>query len=391
MAKRFTKKIPGKPFLRRETYDIPETYVAAYRDAGITEQDALVMLFHLTQFGGFRLRRVPADLHIEREFVDRWFKHEWEGRYHTFKANAAFIDRFGALEIRPLQKRWRSIAVDWCAMFAEGFSDDEVKDAIDLLTELNEFYTTLQLDIRAPKSGLSAEDRIELSRFHGVPFLVKKPKAGGRLFHPETSYQRISSSLRPLLTINGERTSEIDLTAATMQFLNIALRRHALNSLDALVLSNGDPYQYFLSTLNSQPVLGAHTERPMEREALKTLLYTAIYSSESKQEVNVNRKLRLMGREYKHKDLTSFFPEFFGALTALRSRTGRPLHMVIYKEESSYAQRVLRKGCLEERIPVLPLHDSFIVPRQEVDHLRAIMDAVALELYERRLAYKQKY
>lgn len=391
MAEKFILRVPKKPFLRRATYDVPSTYLDVYQEVGITDSDELIMLFHTTQFGGFRIGKIPSDLRLDEKFIKQWFIHEYENGCHKFRANMDFILKFGDIEIKPLLKRWRNVAVDYEAMFDEGFSLEEVNEALDLIWRLNEFYSSVRIDIEPPKSGISAEDRIRLSRFHGIPYLVKKPKAGGRLFNPETSYQRISHTLRQMMTINDERTSEIDLTAATMQFLNIALKRQSLGSLEKIISSNGDPYQYFLSTLNSTDILRQYDEQPMERELFKVLLYTAVYSSENKQEINVNRKLRLMGRRYKYDDLVSFFPRFFNSLSALRHKTGLPLHMVIYKEESRYAQQVLKKGCLEEKLPILPLHDSFIVPVSNIDGLKKIMDSVSMGLYGKHLSYKQRY
>jgi len=194
-----------------------------------------------------------------------------------------------------------------------------------------------------------------------------------------------------MMTINGEKTSERDLSAATIQFLGIALKARSAGSIDDNILSYEDPYQYFLSVLNSEKILGAYDERKLDREALKKIIYTAIYSTENKQETNVNYKLRLMRRTYKHKDFVSFFPEFFDALASLRSSTNLPLHTIIYKEESDYAHEVLRKGCLEEKLPILPLHDSFITTVSNFESMTAIMDKTALRLYGKLLSHKKKY
>ena len=391
MSRKFTLKVPRKPILRRQTYDIPATYLDVYHKAGITNSDELMILFHVTQFGGFRLKRVPANMRFNKGFIEKWFKHENGFGYHHFRANPCFLRKFGGLEIKALEKRWRSDVLNDDEMREHGFSDDEIRKAEAFLSDLNDFYSSLRLDIQVPQTGITAEDRIQLSRFHGIPYLVKKPKAGGRFFHPETSYQRISSSIRPMMTINGKKTSEVDLSAATIQFLNIALGKHSLGSIEDTLLSYDDPYQYFLSTLNSEDVLRQYDERPMGRETLKTILYTAIYSSESKQVFNVDRKLRLMGRAYSHRDLVSFFPEFFNALSALKSGTGLPAHMVIYREESRYTQEVLQRGCLERKLPILPIHDSFITTTSNSKNLKEIMDDASVRLYGRPLSHKQKY
>jgi hypothetical protein len=399
MGKKFIARVPKKPIFKRATYNIPESYLDAYQQEGIVNPDKMVMLFHLTQFGGFRTKRDPNRMNFNQEFLETWFKQNKNyGDYH-FKANANFLQKFGELELKPLEKRWKTKVLDPEEMREIGYSEKEINDSLVFLEALNDFYSSLRLGIELPQTGVTAKDRIQLSRFHGIPYLVKKPKAGGRFFHPETSYQRISSSLRPFITIYNERVSEIDISGATLQFFNISLRNHSLESLDG-ELPREDPYKYFLSVLNSEEILSRYDEEPTGREDLKEILYTAIYSSKGRQSANVNRKLRFMKRGYKHLDLTFLFPRFFNALTELKAPTNPtppnsteelPLHMIINREESKYAQEVLQIGCLENRLPILPIHDSFITNASNLRYLREIMDDVAKRLYGEPLTHKQKY
>ncbi|MEK6829970.1 MAG: hypothetical protein AABY15_07680 [Nanoarchaeota archaeon] len=391
MNEKFTLKIPRRPTLKRGTYSIPPSYISAYKKKGITNSDGQIMLFHTTQFGGFKFKRIPHDMETDNEFLEKWFKCKHENSYHHFRANANFLSTFGGLKIKPLQRIWKLSPVSLKEMLENGFSREEFEDSYEFLSKLNEFYSSLELNIPLPQSGITAEDRVQFSRFQGIPYLVKKPKAGGRFFHPEVSYQRIKSSLRQRMTLNGEKTSEVDLSAATLQFLNIALEKNTQISILQSVLSREDPYDYFLSILNSDDVTLRYQEQLIDRDTVKTLLYTAIYSLNGSQENNVNRKLWLMNRNYAYSDFIDFFPEFFDALSALRSGISFPPHIVIFKEESKYAQKVLQKGCLEEKLPILPLHDSFLTTVGNVRNLKEIMDLVSNDMYGRKLAYKQKY
>jgi len=391
MSRKFNLKIPKKPFLKRQTYDIPEKYLTAYKTAGIDNADEQIMLFHITQFGGFRVKKMPSDLELGPNFIDTWCKHKSESGYSHFKASPRFLHTFGGIEVEPLQRRWNLDALNQDDMEECGFTKQEIQDSYTFLDELNKFYSALKINLSSPRSGITAEDRVYLSGIHGRPFLVKKPHAGGRFFHPGFSYQRMSSSLRPLITINGERTCEFDLSAATLQFLNICFERETTESLQESILHNGDPYQYFLSELNNPNFLIEYEERPTERDDIKTIVYTMIFSPVNRQRSNVNRRLRLMGRNYDHPTLVSYFPEFFNALTALCNGKNVPLHMPIFREESRFTQAVLQKGCLEERLPILPLHDSFITTETNSKRLGEILDSVSEGLYGRRLTYKQKY
>ena len=205
------------------------------------------------------------------------------------------------------------------------------------------------------------------------------------------------SGLRDSIAIRGPQGFAGSNPASLTQirkhplFLNLTLKDNSLEDLGDPFLNNGDPYKHFLSILNSDEILFQYDERPMGRDMLKEIIYTAIYSSETRQEANVNRKLRFMKRKYNHDTLRILFPKFFGALTALRSKTDLPLHMVVNREESRYAQAVLEKGCLEDRVPILPIHDSFITTVENIDKLGQIMDDTSENLYGRRLKFKRKY
>ncbi|MBD3249672.1 hypothetical protein GF336_06530 [Candidatus Woesearchaeota archaeon] len=388
MGKRFIQRIPKKPVFKKNTYEIPKSYTDSYERAGITDSYEQKMLFHLTQFGGFRAKKVTQEMNSDKDFLDRWFKQSYDNGFYNFRANTAFIQKFGDVELKPLLRTWQIDCLNEDEMKECGFSKKEINESFDFLYKLNKFYSDIRIDIRIPKTGMTAKDLAQIQKFHGIPFLVKKPRAGGRFFHPGTSYQRISSSLRPFMTINDEKTAELDLTAATIQFLDIIMKESSMGSLEDTVLSHDDPYQYFMSTIDSYKLMQAH-EASAGREEVKDILYTAIYSPKNRQKANVDRKL--MEKYYSHSILVSLFPEFFNPLYRLKSKKKEPLHMIINKEESRYAQNVLQKACLEKSIPMMPIHDSFVAPKHRIKELEKCMNDASYELYGKKLPYKRKY
>jgi len=196
MNNKFRSIVPRKPVLRRKTYDLPSAYSDAYAQAGVTDHDEQMMLFHTTQFGGFKIRKIPSSMRFDKAFLDKWFKQDYDNGYRIFRANHEFLSVFGNLEVKPLEKKWHNHVLNIGEMFENGFSNEEINRAICFLEELNKFYLSLRLNIRTLGSGITAEDRIQLSRFNAIPYLVKKAKAGGRFFNPGSSYQRISSPIR---------------------------------------------------------------------------------------------------------------------------------------------------------------------------------------------------
>lgn len=379
MARRFTPKIPKKPLFKRKSYEIPSNYLEVYKSKSIVDDDEQMMLFYLTQFGGFRFKEIPEWVRSKNEFMSHWFKTKRESGFYHFRANQEFLSNFGDIGLVPLRKIWRNDVLKDNEMREYGFSDDDCKESREFLKALNEFYSTLRIEIPTPASGITLEDRVNLVRFHGIPFLVKKPRAGGRFFHPGSSFQRIESTLRQGLTINGEKTSEIDLSAATLQFLGIVLGD---SSPMEKILSYQDPYQYFLDRVDLD----------VKRDDIKPFVYTAVFCDKKHQKGGVTSKARLfLGEGYSYNRLVSIFPHFFKALDILKSEFDFPPHVVIFKEESKYAQRVLEIGCLKLGLPIMPIHDSFITTVGNISRLRRIINNASEELYNKRLSYKVKY
>jgi hypothetical protein len=392
MKRKFIKRIPGCPDFRRQVYVIPEDYSKRYQDAGIVDSDQQIVLFHLTQFGGFKMKKIPRNMHFEEDFREKWCIEKRSSGGLGYKASDKFLEKFADIPIQPLERIWRNGAVVRTEMIRSGYSEEETKQISDFMKRLNTFYSDVRVNLDMPSSGINAEDRINLARIHTIPFLVVKPLAGGRMFHPESSYQRISSPLRKRLTINGEKTAELDLRAATLQFLDKVLEKKGLEQINYTILSNPDPYFYFLNRINDPSNLARDGWIKMDRDSVKNLVYTSIFSSKKEEGSNLSYKLRNLGSSATHKEFVGLFPEFFRSLEALRESTmGTPLHMIINREESGYARSVLETGCMGERIPILPLHDSFITTASHVHDLERVMNDTAKRLYGRELLYKRKY
>jgi hypothetical protein len=296
-------------------------------------------------------------------------------------------------------------------------------------------------------------------RFEQNPYLIKSAKAGGRFFNPNCSYQNISTELRKLLLINDEKTAEIDLSAASLQFLNIAIKKYysghkglndqlnldnffirdfspekylkelseifklreenndpndeifinviwnrdsatfkkdflenALYTVSYLkqIINFSDPYEFFLKRINSEERGLFKLEEDLTRDNIKELIYTLIFSQKEKEKNNINRKIRELGKEFDYDRFNYGFKDFFGALKFFKNNVEVP-HIGIFKEESNYAQKVLEEGCLKQEIPILPLHDSFIVPISKIDNLEEIIVKTSTDLYGKPLLYKRKY
>jgi hypothetical protein len=95
------------------------------------------------------------------------------------------------------------------------------------------------------------------------------------------------------------------------------------------------------------------------------------------------------------------FPQFFECIKKLKSIplkvNGKnngdnfPPHLLIFKEESFYAREVLKRCCLGEGFPVLPLHDSFITCAKDYSGLERVICGVSTDFYDYVLAHKRKF
>ena len=404
----FKRLIPKLPIFKREMYHIPESYSEIYRSNGISDLYEQKTLFYVTQFGGFRLKKIPSYLKGKEDFFERWFKSKYENGYFHFKASSDFISQFGDRKIEPLLRRnysEKGEVAEFLLSLEEGVEAQEFGEASGLLKDLNNFYASVKVNLEIPSSGITYTDKIDLSRFNSIPHFQCKPLAGNRLFHsgPGSSYQSISSNLRPFLTINGEKTTEIDISASTLQFLNLALEKHTGKApMSKFTLSNGDPYEYFLERINSPDFKKMHNQtEDINRDSLKSLLYTLTYSSINSQERHVNRYLKLNFQNYRYSDLKEKFPEFFQCVEDIKSipldNDGEdgakyfPAHWLIFSEEARYAREVLKRGCLDENKVIIPLHDSFITTERLYPDLERIVKEVSMELYGYALAHKRKF
>lgn len=396
MGKKFRKVVPKKPVYRKNMYDIPVSYSRKYLREGVKDSDAQKFLFYGTQFGGFRSKKVPQYLRENPAFQKRWLKSKEEEGFFHFKTNTPFLSKFGKLRVRPLLRaRYKTENYDKEFLEAHGFTDGEVLWIAETCDLLNNFYSSQRVGLKVPNSGVTADDILNLTRFNSIPHFQYKPRSGGRLFHsgPGSSYQSLSSSLRPFLTINGEKTTEIDISAATIQFAGNVSTSETYDDSTAKIFRICDPYQHFLDSMN------AMGSGEIDRNALKDILYTLVYSKKNSERRNVNRRLKLMGQPFGYSDIETHFPNFFKLLEDVKAvplpdgENGELFspHQIIFKEESRYARGVLRRCCLEEGFPVLPLHDSFIAPRSNSSDLERVMKDVSTEYYDYVMSYKRKF
>jgi len=169
----------------------------------------------------------------------------------------------------------------------------------------------------------------------------------GRFYH---GYSGCPSIYRKMITFDGEPTIELDYQASQV---------HIAYSLMNQEYVNGDPYL---------PPMA----RPMLRPVYKALLLRSFTFSNPVGSVWNDEEINTIDL-----NLTEMLDEIWEIHHHISDFQHKDAHKTITFEESKAALKVIEL-CNEQGIAVLPIHDSFIVKKQHMLTLEAIM----IESYE---------
>jgi hypothetical protein len=204
--------------------------------------------------------------------------------------------------------------------------------------------------------------KLKYQSLHRV-YNQKSFKKGGRFYG--ASHLNIPGHMRGFIHINGEPVVELDYDA-----LHVAMLYH-LRGID--INLEQDPYEMI--------------EGPEDRAIKKTALLTAINApSDTKAIRGIRKKLvddGIKGETLTDKSLKNLLGRAKLAHPAIASDIGSGKGILLQNIDSKIADAILT-SFMAENIPALPVHDSFIVPRQHEDRLRELM----ITEYEKVLKFK---
>lgn len=200
---------------------------------------------------------------------------------------------------------------------------------------------------------------------------------GGRYYRPW--WQSVPGELRPMITINGDQTSEYDYKS------QIAILAYAMKGIDYRIDERGDPY---LLTGAEYDAVPKALLRPLGKMALtvalnmddSTYLEGAIRTAWWREKLDRKAKARgitpvgmVEAMRLKHPDIADLF------VTGIGLRTQRI---------DSEICTVIMRALTAKSIPVLTIHDSFIVARQHGDLLHGLMVEAHQEVMMRMLGLR---
>jgi|GEM_PF-6923356 len=190
---------------------------------------------------------------------------------------------------------------------------------------------------------------------------------GGRFYGP--SYQRLPASLRKYLTVNGEATIELDFCA-----LHPAMLYHQRDLVPPIRLykyEKGDP----LRDIAKLVILTA-INAPTAEKAIRSLANSVKQDSILKEALLESNFTEINLRE----QCKAFLSDFLAYHQPISSAIGTGAGVYLQCLDAELASKILwhftQKG-----VPVLPVHDSFIVQAQYEEELRAVMQSTYLNKF----------
>ena len=355
------------PEFKPSIFKIPQNYREIIESSlkqlpsGSERSHLEALLYYMIQFGG---TEIPQHKH----FTHPWFDVEKKkfSRKSRVKPNRTLLNLLN--KHTPSDFRFEHLQRNWSGM--------KVED--DLISRLNRFYSdNVRLSLPFSIMGAPANWGELCRNFQSIPFLKPSEKSGGRLFQQGVGYQMIPKRFREELTINGDKTSEIDISAAALRFLYLSGKDFGIDFPNQIIL-NEDSYTIF-------------SEIGVSRDLAKELTYALVFSSKEKEERAVKRKLHSNERFRNRDDLAMVMPEFFEALEAYKEIHSAP-HIPLFTKETEFTREVLRRS-LDKELVLLPIHDSYITTTNRFEDFQRILREAQTHLYgdSHPLTFRREY
>lgn len=183
-------------------------------------------------------------------------------------------------------------------------------------------------------------------------------------------WQQISSKQRNTIHINGIPTVEVDFRALHVNIL----------SLERGFLLEGDPYDLTDGYLEG-------VERRAQRDYLKTLVLTAINADSDRaayQAFRDNYPAEDPARHFRNSDLARLLEEFVRQTPQLEGALFNDQGIRLMNVDARIAEDVVRSAVVRD-LPVLCVHDSFIVDYRQTKLLKFLMAAASKRVVGRVL------
>jgi hypothetical protein len=181
-------------------------------------------------------------------------------------------------------------------------------------------------------------------------------KHGGRLYNGDGGYQNLSKKRRSTITINGQPTVELDFSGFHPRLL------YAMEGIQY----DDDPYT---------PVCGEYPElRPFVKKLLLALINAesiAIAKSVGNEELYYNRDLFLTLKKFNIR-VADLIEKFKNVHQKIKHHLGTEVGFKLMNLDGKIALEIV-EHFTSKNIPILAIHDSFIVTADLKEELKKVM------------------
>ncbi len=210
-------------------------------------------------------------------------------------------------------------------------------------------------------------------------------KHGGRFYtSTECGYQQQESSLRPYIRINEQPTTELDFSALSIHMLYAMKGKQLEGDPYTQVLEGADVTEDELKILRKyfKKVLQAALNAGSEGAAVSSAnfeLFDTWFDGDSDDDESECGEPKVGGREIKKLldsvglDGKSIIEKFKQVHKPISEYFGSGIGLELQKKDSQIALRVINHFS-KKRLPVLSIHDSFIVQERHRDELAMVME-----------------
>ncbi len=241
----------------------------------------------------------------------------------------------------------------------------------DKLASLNSVFHTLDL-MRFPTSH-------HLTRV----FNNRTVKEGGRLYG--SPIQRLSKNLRKTVTFNGQSTIELDFSC---YHTSILYHKHGIDlPPEPYIYPKGLPLRDIMKLILNTAFNIQAENGSVRATTIKTVLEELNFKKpELKEALRISPYYEnSSGNAYRA--LQAMYDELYEYHEPVQRAFGSNEGMRLQRIDSDIAAKILT--CFTEReIPIIPIHDSFIVPSEHESYLRLTMKQIYFEKFNKPIEVK---
>lgn len=416
MSKNFSNWVNYKTQeFKQKRYKIPDSYKEGFKKLGLPKEWYMYFLYCF-QFWGFKLQ---SDADIPDYFV-QYLEIKKERWWIKVSPKESLLFSFQAIQRELLEvdfsRVWKFYSdkdnfggeqyqvshfeETWCNYL--GFTREQVEAILAFVKRFNNF-TQKHTRITAPSltNGLAPQFLLQyFYNFYSNPFFKVSFKSWWRIYAQwlwsvkGNSYQSLKWVHRRQISLNWEKVKEFDIKSSMLQFFIILCKNYGINLDNNFTkwVEVEDPYNFinneYFQWIN---ILDSWESREVSftRDEIKDLVLRILYNDKEKRERSI--KYYLGKQKHISNAILNNMSDFIAKVDELIGKLAwkMPLYRAITYEESKFFY-ALAESLMKDEVPLLPIHDSYLVWESNFPTLKQKIEEISNEKYWKPLQYKEK-